>query len=88
MILLASCASTKSDKVIVVPPSPIIQSPDSALIADCQLPVDLGREALTQNQIEKLWSTDRANLVRCASRHKALADFIENRDNLLREAVK
>jgi hypothetical protein len=46
--------------------------------------VDLGVAALVQEQIERLWSTDRARLIACAKRHKALADFIADRDAELR----
>lgn len=88
LTLLASCASTRSDEVIVAPLPPVLTAPDSALTNLCQLPVDLGTVALTQEQIEKMWSTDRANLVRCAKRHKALADFIEARDRLLMEVLR
>jgi len=88
LTLLASCASTKSDKIVVAPLPPVLTKPDSALVKSCNLPIDLGTQALTQSQIEKLWSTDRANLVRCMHRHKALVEFIENRDRLLSEMVK
>jgi len=88
LTLLASCASTKSDKVFVAPLPPVLSSPDSALVKLCNVPVDLGSEALVQAQIEKLWSTDRANLARCLRKHKALVDFLNERDRLLMEAVK
>jgi hypothetical protein len=65
---------------------PIIAAPDSALTKACALPVDLGAASLTQQQIEKLWITDRARLIACAKRHKALADFIADRDKELQGA--
>ncbi|WFS02755.1 anaerobic dehydrogenase [Rhizobium tumorigenes] len=47
---------------------------------DCKLPIDIGSKALTQSQLESLWITDRISLLDCARRHKALRDFIADRD--------
>jgi len=80
-----SCASTGSGKIVLAPLPPVIQAPDSALVKACLGPMDLGDKALTQEQIENLWSTDRARLLTCAKRHKAFADFIKERDRLLQE---
>ncbi len=88
MILLASCASTRSNKIVIAPLPPVIERPDSSLTKLCNRPVALGDKALTQAQIEDLWSKDRVSLINCYKRHKAFADFIAERDRLLAEAMK
>lgn len=65
------------------PPAPKLARPDSALTAKCLGPVDLGNDALTQAQLEKLWITDRERLLTCIRRHLALRDFYADRDAAL-----
>jgi hypothetical protein len=50
----------------------------------CNLPLDIGSVALTQEQTENLWITDRAALITCFRRHLALRDFVIDRDDALR----
>lgn len=81
-LTLPACAAlTKSNNFVVTPPKkPIIQEADSSLTEGCARPVYLGEGDLNQAKVEKLWSTDRANLVRCGDRHSAHVDFIKDRD--------
>ncbi|MBB4192810.1 anaerobic dehydrogenase [Rhizobium aethiopicum] len=50
------------------------------LIERCKGPVDLGDKALTQAQLERLWTADRERLLSCLRRHLALRDFYADRD--------
>jgi hypothetical protein len=81
---LASCVSTGS---IEIKPPKLTQA-DKSLIQDCNLPVDLGNGPLTQAQSEKLWITDRANLVQCYYRHKAHVKYTTLRDSLIQKDSK
>lgn len=78
---MQSCASTGLGKTVVAPK---ILDPDSKLTQLCNLPADIGSKALTQGQVENLWSKDRANLVLCYKKHKGLVDFTLNQNKLLR----
>lgn len=64
--------------------APEIAMPDSALLQECQLPVDLGDNEIAQAQVEKLWIRDRYRLLSCYRRHLALRDFVLDRDSALR----
>jgi hypothetical protein len=64
--------------------APVIARPDSSLLKVCGLPVDIGKGALSQAQVEDLWISDRAALLTCYRRHTALRNFIIDRDNALR----
>lgn len=50
----------------------------------CEGVVDLPNRALTQRDVERLWIGDRKSLIQCSKRHKALADFIKQRDGALK----
>ena len=79
-LLLVLPACSASTNFVSPPAPPRISAPDSALVKDCKLPIDIGSKALTQSQLESLWITDRISLLDCARRHKALRDFIADRD--------
>lgn len=81
-LLTASCASTKFADVKPAE-RPMIQPPDSALTKLCGYPVELPSTPLVQKELERLWISDRKALITCAKRHKALADFIKQRDGAL-----
>lgn len=74
------CVSTRSASIVKAADRPFIIAPDSSLIKACKGVVDLPDRALTQRDIERLWISDRKSLIECAKRHKALADFIKQRD--------
>lgn len=57
--------------------------PDSALTKDCNLPVPLPDQPITQKMLEKLWISDRQALIDCGRRHKALGDFIKKQREAL-----
>jgi hypothetical protein len=81
-LALAACSvSTKS--ISPVKP-PAIAAPDSALMKECSLPVNLGNKPLTQEQVEDLWIADRTSLLECYRRHLALRNYVIDRDDALR----
>lgn len=61
--------------------------PDSALMKECGKPVALGDGPLVQEDVERLWITDRSALLECYRRHLALRNFVVDRDDGLRGAV-
>lgn len=63
---------------------PALARPDSLLLRLCAPPVDIGKGALTQAQVEDLWITDRQALLACYRRHLALRNFVIDRDDALR----
>jgi hypothetical protein len=77
-LLLPSCGSIRFINPL------LITDPDTALTTLCERPVRLGNKDLTQNQVEKLWSQDRANLIKCYNEHEALVDFTLMQNKLLR----
>ncbi|QIO42909.1 dehydrogenase [Rhizobium leguminosarum bv. trifolii] len=79
-VLPACSALTRSDRLVVAPPPPVLRKADSMLIERCLGPADLGDKPLTQAQLEKLWITDRERLLSCARRHLALVGFYADRD--------
>lgn len=81
-LLLALPACSVSTKSVSVRPQ--IALIDSALLQKCDLPVDLGTNALAQAQLEKLWISDRKRLLTCYRRHLALRDVVAARDAGLR----
>jgi hypothetical protein len=54
--------------------------PNHRLMDACIGPVDIGDAALTQQQTEDLWSTDRERLLTCARRQLSLRNFVRDRD--------
>lgn len=56
---LAACASTPSGRATIVFP-PL--APEESV---CARPVELPNSALTQEQVERLWSRDRESLIEC-----------------------
>ncbi|WP_234907489.1 anaerobic dehydrogenase [Rhizobium rhizogenes] len=57
--------------------------PDSALIKDCDRPVDIGDKTLMQEQTEGFWIDDRKALIECRRSKTALRDFYADRDSRL-----
>lgn len=43
----------------------------------------LPEKELRQRDVEGLWIADRKSLIQCSSRHKALVDYIKDRDEAL-----
>ena len=76
--LMAGCASSGSNNVVVAPPKPVLAQPDSKLTARCLDPVKNA-----DNGFEKAWATDRKNLADCRDSKQALVDFYQFRDNEL-----
>ncbi|WP_421869087.1 dehydrogenase [Pararhizobium sp.] len=81
LVLPACSVSTRSVSPAV---RPQIATIDSALLQKCDLPIDLGTNALAQAQLEKLWISDRKRLLTCYRRHLALRDVVVSRDAGLR----
>lgn len=73
-----------SGSVVKPAVKPILAAPDSSLLRACKGVVDLPDRALTQLDVERLWKTDRLALIECGKRHKALGDFIKQRDGALK----
>lgn len=61
---------------------PILLPAPADLARDCKAPVVLPLEdtGLTQEQVEGLWSTDRASLVDCRKRKAAEGNYYKTRD--------
>ena len=76
MLMGCNASTVLSNKPILVPVDP-------RLAAECVRPVNLPNRALTQVEIETLWSKDRLNLVNCASRHSTSITYYEDRDKEL-----
>ena len=73
--LLTACGgSTRLDK------AGIRVQPDSKLTEKCSLPSKLPERNLTQVDVERLWSKDRAALIRCGVTKEALIKFLKARD--------
>jgi len=83
LVLPACSVSTGSDKVTISVTSPKLTKADSALLKDCNIPVDIGDKALKQSQTEKYWIIDRQSLIECGKRNKGLKTYIETRDKLV-----
>nr|OAP95085.1 dehydrogenase [Rhizobium leguminosarum] len=79
-VLPACSALTRSDRLVVAPPPPVLRKADGVLTTKCLGPVDLGDKPLTQAQLEHLWITDRERLLSCVRRHLALVGFYADRD--------
>jgi hypothetical protein len=62
----------------------VIAAPDSVLLKACALPANIGKNPLTQEQVEDLWIADRSALLECFRRHLALRNYIVDRDDALR----
>jgi len=80
VITLTGCKTTSTITPVV---KPILTPADSELLRSCLGPVEVPPRALTQQQIERLWITDRQRIIECARRHQALAEWIKRRDALL-----
>jgi len=78
-MLLSGCAgksvvaSVEANRIELAP-API------ELTRVCPAPVDLPDRGLSQADVERLWSRDRASLVTCRNRHGALVRFYQDRD--------
>ena len=75
--MTACNVSTGSGKLLVT-------DAPAELLRNCKLPVKLPERGLTQADVEKLWGTDRASLVRCYKKHKKTIDYYMTRDAKLR----
>lgn len=75
--LLASCAST------ILTVAPKFASPSAVLNRECDRPVWIEEATLTQADVESYWLTDRAALIECGARHKALAGWYNQRDTAI-----
>jgi hypothetical protein len=75
--LTACGVSTGSNRLLVT-------DAPAELLRHCKLPVKLPERGLTQADVEKLWGTDRASLVRCHNKHKKTVDYYLTRDDKLR----
>lgn len=75
--LTACVGSTGSTKVLLT-------NAPAELLRDCKLPIRLPEKELTQADVEKLWGTDRASLVKCYKKHKKTIDYYLSRDAKLR----
>lgn len=53
-----------------------LQPPPAALVDPCRRPQTLPPAGMTQAQAEVLWGRDRAALVDCGDRHRALAQWV------------
>lgn len=82
-LLFALPACSASTRYVSPPPAPRLAQPDSALIKDCDRPVDVGNKVLTQEQAESFWIDDRKALVECRRSKSALRDFYADRDSRL-----
>jgi hypothetical protein len=60
-----------------------LSEPDSALTKDCDSPVDIGGDPLSQSKTEKFWMKDRKALIECRRGKGALRDFYADRDGRL-----
>ncbi|EJK82891.1 dehydrogenase [Rhizobium rhizogenes] len=81
LFVLPACSA--STRYVNPPPAPRLAQPDSALIKDCDRPVDIGDKALTQEQTEGFWIDDRKALIECRRSKTALRDFYADRDSRL-----
>ncbi|MEK1891964.1 MAG: dehydrogenase [Rhizobium sp.] len=80
-LALPACAvSTRSDKLVVVPPPSKLTKPDSVLLERRVGPVDLGDKELILALLEFYWKKDRDRLLLCARKHLELRDFYADRD--------
>ena len=78
---LTACAgSTGFDNPKLSTPPVLLPAP-AGLERDCQTPKLLPEDGrLTQEQVEGLWSQDRANLVDCRKRKAGVQDYYRTRD--------
>ena len=86
--MLAALALTACSGLTPSANGPILLHQVPASATQCALPVDLPATSLTQSEVEKLWATDRVNLVRCYGSVEALKAYIENLQKEFNGAVK
>lgn len=68
-LFLSACATPKGSTAFAdLPPS---------LLVECPRPVRLPERDLTRADVTRFWSTDRAALLVCASRHAGLIEAIK-----------
>jgi hypothetical protein len=77
--MLTACAG--STKFVSAPPT--LPAPPAPLEDPCHRPGVLPGRAVSAGEAERLWSRDRANLVDCAGRQKALVEWRRDRDERL-----
>jgi hypothetical protein len=79
VLTLTGCAG--STKYVSAPPT--LSPPPAPLEEPCRRPGVLPGRAVSAGEAERLWSRDRAYLVDCAGRQKALVDWRQDRDERL-----
>jgi hypothetical protein len=80
-ILTGCAASTPSAN------RPRLDPLDGRLVEPCARPANLPAGALTDRDVERFWSADRAALGACGDRHKALAEAVTRRDRAIAGAA-
>jgi hypothetical protein len=81
-LALTACAA--STKAVVRPAlAPVLDPPPAELQRPCADPTKLPAGAMTQRNVERHWSSDRANLRACGARHAAQTKFYRARDSAL-----
>jgi len=66
---LVACSGSTQSVVNVQPPAPSLAQP-------CSLPSRLPHRDLTQLEVERLWSRDRAGLQSCYEKHQGLVAYL------------
>lgn len=79
LVLTACAGSTKYTD------GPTLTGADSSITGPCNRPVKLPNRALSQADVEKYWSRDRANLVKCAGEK---AEVVRYYDDLFKRVGK
>ena len=75
--LTACAASTGSGS------RPRIDPVDLTLTRACERPATLPNRDLSEDEVVRLWGSDRTHLLDCANRHKAHVEAIRIRDDLI-----
>jgi hypothetical protein len=75
LFLLTACA----ESIGSIEP-PVLVDPPASLVVKCSRPVILPNRELSQSEVEKLWISDRSNLLACGERHESLVEFYKIRD--------
>lgn len=76
LFLLMGC-----DELIGSVEPPKLERAPASLAEVCERPVVIPQRVISQLEVEAYWVRDRANLVTCGERHKALYEFYVFRDS-------
>jgi hypothetical protein len=79
-LLLASCASTRSDREPAKELATPAAQPPGPLEKGCARPARLAGKAMSAGEVERQWGRDRVSLAACAGRHAALIKWRRARD--------